>query len=158
MALSAQNFWLSRSTTFAIGAVAAASALFWALKFMSVSKNMPTVSVDAQQTVVADSMAVARSLGAADPTTTSANANAMASSRFVLAGIVGHTGKTGAALIAVDGKSARPFPVGSNVTSEWILRSVQPRRAVLASGPTEMVIEMPALPGALIAGITAPSP
>ena len=158
MALSAQNFWFSRSTTFAIGAVAAASAVFWALKFVRVSKNMPTVSVDAQQSVVADAVAVARSLGAADPASASATASAMAASRFTLAGVVGHNSKAGAALIAVDGKSARPFPVGSNVTSEWVLRSVQPRRAVLASGPNEMVIEMPALPGALIAGITAPSP
>jgi general secretion pathway protein C len=157
MALPTQNFWFSRTTTFTIGAVAAASAFFWAFQWMSFSKNMPSVSVESQQVIVADGIAVARAFGAVDPQSASATANAAASSRFVLAGVLGHSGKDGAALIAVDGKPARPFPIGTSVTSEWALRSVQPRRAVLVSGFNEMVIEMPALPGALIAGITAPS-
>jgi general secretion pathway protein C len=150
MTPSAQNFWFSRSVTFAIGAVAAASALFWVLKFSGVAKNMPVVSVDAQREVVADTIAVARAMGAADPQSASASANQAAASRFVLTGVLGHSGASGAALIAVDGNPPKPFAVGSRVTSEWSLRSVQARRAVLVSGFNELAIEMPALPPALI--------
>lgn len=150
MTLSAQNFWFSRSVTFAIGAVAAASALFWVLKFAGVTKNMPVVSVDAQREIVADPVAVARAFGALDSSATAATANLAAASRFVLTGVLGHSGNSGAALIAVDGKAPKPYPIGARITAEWSLRAVEARRAVLVSGFNELVIEMPALPPPLI--------
>lgn len=38
----------------------------------------------------------------------------------------------GAALIAVDGKPAKPYRVGAVVDGQWVLSAVQPRRVVLA--------------------------
>ena len=58
----------------------------------------------------------------------------------------------------MDGKPPKPYVVGSRVGDEWVLRSVQPRRAVLvhldatgqppATGGTELVLELP-LPSGL---------
>ena len=149
MALPAQILWLTRFVTFAIGAVAAGSGAFWAIKFSGVANTKPSVSVDAQQAVVANSIAVARALGALDPTAGSSNSTAMASSRFVLTGVFANPRSIGAALISVDGKPAKPFTVGATVGADWVLRSVQPRRAVLTAGQTDMVLDLPALAGAL---------
>jgi general secretion pathway protein C len=150
MALSAQNLWFSRSITFAIGAVAAASAAFWAFKFNGVANTKPSVSVDAQQPVVADVVSVARALGAVDPGAASANATSQASSRFSLIGVLAKPKSSGAALIAVDGKPAKPYSIGETVASEWVLRSVNLRSVVLAAGATDMTLELPPLPSSLI--------
>lgn len=157
MALSAQNLWFSRSITFAIGAVAAASAAFWALKFNAVANTKPSVSVDAQQPVVADIVSVARALGAVDPSGASANASAQASSRFSLIGVLANPKSAGAALIAVDGKPAKPFSMGETVASDWVLRTVNLRSVVLTAGSTDMTLELPPLPNSLIVpAITTP--
>jgi general secretion pathway protein C len=73
-----------------------------------------------------------------------------------LAGVVAAQNKAGAALIAVDGKAAKPFAVGALVGDEWVLRSVQARQATLVprggavDGDTSnaLVLDMPA-PGKL---------
>ena len=156
MALPAQILWFSRLVTFAIGAVAAGSGAFWALKFSGVANTKPSVSVDVQQPIVADAVAVARSLGGVDPAAATSTSSALSSSRFVLAGVLANPQRIGAALIAVDGKPAKPFMVGANVGSDWVLRSVQPRRAVLSAGATDMVLDLPALAGALTAPAIKP--
>ena len=156
MALPAQNIWFSRLITFAIGAVAAASGAFWALKFSSVAKTKPSVSIEAQLPLDANFISVARALGAVDPDGASANSTAQASSRFVLTGVLANPKSAGAALIAVDGKPAKPFTIGATVSSEWVLRSVQMRRAVLTAGSTDMILDLPALPNSLIAPPSTP--
>jgi general secretion pathway protein C len=62
---------------------------------------------------------------------------------------VAASSRDGAALIAVDGRPAKPFKVGSNVDAGLVLQAVEPRRAVLASsaqGPAVLTLELPALP------------
>ena len=52
----------------------------------------------------------------------------------------------GAALIAIDGKPAKPYRVGSAVDEGLVLQSVQARRAVLAAtpeGPQVLALELP---------------
>jgi general secretion pathway protein C len=59
------------------------------------------------------------------------------------------TSGRGAALIAVDGLSARPYSVGMPVGEGLVLQSVQGRRAQLGpalQGPTTVVLELPPLP------------
>lgn len=77
----------------------------------------------------------------------------LAASRFALTGVVASSSQHGAALIAVDGKPAKPYAVGSRVGDEWVLQSVQPRRAVLVpagaagdasvASETALVLELP---------------
>jgi general secretion pathway protein C len=71
------------------------------------------------------------------------------SSRFNLLGVVAGPGRAGgAALIAVDGKAAKPFRVGTPIDDTLVLQSVEGRRAVLAaadSGQPVLTLELPPL-------------
>jgi general secretion pathway protein C len=101
--------------------------------------------VAARTPVPADPAAVARLLGAS-PASTAAAPVASLASRFVLVGVVASPSHKGAALIAVDGKPAKPFRVGSAVDDRLVLQSVGSRRAVLAEstdGPAVVTLELP---------------
>jgi general secretion pathway protein C len=53
----------------------------------------------------------------------------------------------GAALISVDGKTAKPFRVGTLVADGLVLQSAQGRRVSLGAsmdGPPTLVLELPA--------------
>jgi general secretion pathway protein C len=90
---------------------------------------------------------VARLLGA---TPAAAGAGPVAapaqSTRFALVGVVSARSKGGAALIATDGKPAKPYRVGAVVEEGLVLQSVAPRRATLgptSGGPAAFTLEMP---------------
>lgn len=90
---------------------------------------------------------MARLLGAS-PVAASGSAQPAASlaSRFNLLGVVAARSHRGAALIAVDGKPARPYRVGATIDEGLVLQSVQGRRAVLAAtagGPAVLTLELP---------------
>jgi general secretion pathway protein C len=88
---------------------------------------------------------VARLLGSAP--VAAAPAAPSLSSRFNLLGVVAGPGPDhGAALIAIDGKPAKPYRVGVQVDEGLVLQSVQGRRAVLAaadSGQQVLTLELP---------------
>ncbi|TWO64440.1 general secretion pathway protein C, partial [Caenimonas sedimenti] len=71
------------------------------------------------------------------------------SSRFVLVGVVDAVrSREGAAVIAVDGKPARPFRVGAAVDDTLVVQSVEGRKAVLApaaGGAPAVTLELPPL-------------
>lgn len=93
-----------------------------------------------------DPLKVARLLGAADSTAAAAAAPVVAAaSRFSLVGVVAGASRTGTALIAVDGKPAKPYRVGAVVDAGYMLQSVGPRIAVLApaaGAPASLTLEM----------------
>jgi general secretion pathway protein C len=65
---------------------------------------------------------------------------------------VADTAQQGAALIAVDGKPARPFRVGSMLVEGFVLQSVGPRSAALGGsfdGPTALTLQLPVRPMAI---------
>jgi general secretion pathway protein C len=69
------------------------------------------------------------------------------SSRFTLMGVVASRSNKGAALIAVDGRPAKPFRVGAAIDEGLVLQSVEARRATLAAspeGPAVLTLELPA--------------
>lgn len=128
MVSTVQSLWGTRLATLALAALAAASAMYWVLKWPAAPA--PISAADSPPAAPVDSAAVARALGGgAAPVM---NAVAPASSRFSLAGVVSGGVHRGAALIAIDGKPAKPYRVGAVVDGQWVLSSVQPRRAVLA--------------------------
>lgn len=156
MALSLRIVWLSRLITFGLAAVAAASAVFWALQWSGAVAVTPVVAVEGLSPVTTDTTAVVRALGGAGSASLSssgASSTALASSRFALTGVVASNSQHGAALIALDGKPAKPYAVGARVGEDWVLQAVQPRRAVLvpvgaADAPsvgrdTAVVLELP---------------
>jgi general secretion pathway protein C len=143
--------WTVRGVTFLLWALAAASIAYWALKLGSTSA-VGVGPVAGVRPVSADPAAVGRLLGqtAVTASTPTSPAPALAS-RFNLIGVVAGGTRQGAALIAVDGRPARPYRIGSAVDDGLVLQSVAPRRAVLAAsstGPAVVTLEMPVLANA----------
>ncbi len=83
----------------------------------------------------------------------SAPAVADPASRFALVGVVANRASSGVALIAVDGKAARPYRVGSQIEETFKLRSVAARSAIVeesASAGTAFTLELKPLAGVAI--------
>ena len=137
--------WGVRLGTLAIWALAAASAAYWGLRLTARPPGMPAPTA-APAPVAADMQAMARLLGVVAAQTPQAAA-APVSSRFALVGVLaGQQGGSGAALIAVDGKPAKPYRVGATVDAGLVLQSLGPRQARLGAGQegvTTVTLEMP---------------
>ena len=137
-----------RLATLALWLLAAGSCVYWGLR-LAARPAPAAVAASVRQPFAADPAAVARLLGAS-PAVASAQGQPAASlaSRFNLLGVVASRSRHGAALIAVDGKPARPYRVGSAIDDGLVLQSVGGRRAVLAasaSGPPVLTLELPAI-------------
>lgn len=90
-----------------------------------------------------DTPAVARALGATAPTVQAAPTLA---SRLQLIGVINGEGQTSVALISVDGKPAKPFPLGKPVTDGLVLQSTQAKRVHLGAsvdGPSTLSLDLP---------------
>ena len=148
MATSVQSRWAVRGVTLGLWLLAAGSCVYWGLRVAPRVAPLAVVA-PAPSVFAADPAAVARLLGA-NPTAAAPAGAPMASlaSRFSLLGVVAARSRRGAALIAVDGKPARPFRVGSAIDEGLMLQSVEGRRAVLgasAGGPAVLTLELPPL-------------
>ena len=148
---------LARLSAFVIWALVAATAVFWGLRLFVRAPAAPSYAV-----AVGDAAAVrgdlTRLLGSAPVAAQEAAATPEASARFRLLGIVapkdaagGTTPAShGVALIAVDGKMAKAYTVGSRLDGDLVLQSVSLRTASIAAGqgaPT-ITLELPRLAAA----------
>ena len=147
--LSQSHLWWLRGATFSIAALAAASATFWGLKLSAPASPPHSITALATGLEASDNQAWVRLLGGqkadASPTPEAVD---VSSSRFKLLGVVADANRQGHALIATDGKTAKPYRVGSPVEDGLILKSVSPRSAELArsgEAPTGMTLELPKL-------------
>jgi general secretion pathway protein C len=134
-----------RTVTFAVWALAAASVAYWGLKLWAAPAPSMTAPVARSQGLEADPAVVARALGAMKYEAVVAQAPPMAS-RFALLGMVSDAAKRGVALIAVDGKPAKPVRVGAVLEEGVVLQSVDPQRATFgADGASAalFVLDMP---------------
>jgi len=144
MVSNLQSRWIAAGASFLVWALLAASAAYWSLKLSRAGDTGPQVA-PARAPAPPDPAVIARLLGyspAAGP-----QAPALAS-RFSLVGVVASQEHDGAALIAVDGRPAKPFRVGATVAESLVLQSVEARRAVLAAtadGPPTLTLELPAV-------------
>jgi general secretion pathway protein C len=105
---------------------------------------MPSNATAAQTLPEVDVSAASRSLGAAPVQATAAPS---AASRFQLLGVLDAGPDAGAALIAVDGKPAKPYRVGAFVAEGLVLQSAQGRRVSLGASvdaPQTLLLELPA--------------
>ena len=145
MVSNLHNRWAVAGSTFVLWALVAASAVYWGMKLAAPRAGATMTPVAARTSVPADPAAVARLLGAS-PASVAAAPVASLASRFALVGVVASRSNKGAALIAVDGKPAKPFRIGSAVDDRLVLQSVDRRRAVLAEstdGPAVLTLELP---------------
>jgi general secretion pathway protein C len=125
------------------GAVAF-SAVTWGLRGSATGAAPSNATAAAQALPEVDVSAAARSLGAAP---VQAAAAPTLASRFQLQGVMAGGPDAGAALIAVDGKAAKPYRVGAVVADGLVLQSAQARRVNLGAAmdaPQTLVLELPA--------------
>ena len=136
--------WTVRGASFSLWALVAASAVYWALKVGGRGAAVNVPAPPPRPVAPADPMAIARVLGSTPAAAAAPGAVAPLASRFQLVGVAaGAASGGGAALIAVDGKPARPFRVGSVIEEGVVLHSVQGRQAVLAQGSVLVTLELP---------------
>lgn len=145
---------LVRLTACLVWAILAMSAVYWSFKLLVRPGGMPpyTLLVATDQAARGDPLR----LFAAPAQLAAAPLAPQASSRFRLLGVMAPkvaaaegAPAQGLALIAVDGKPARAFPVGARVDGEWVLQSVSARTASIGpeGGAVVAQLEVPALPG-----------
>ena len=144
MVTSSRDKWILRSSTLLVWALAAACAVFWGLKLSAPGAGQVVAPVAWAGPAAVDAVAVARLLGAPQGAPVAAPAAAVPS-RYALQGVLAGRQSGGAALIAVDGKPARPVRVGAAVEEGLVLQSVQGRKALLErdrQGPATVTLEM----------------
>jgi general secretion pathway protein C len=152
-ALRPSSPWGLRLATLALWALAGASVVYWGLRLSA--RPGPAAPAAAAPAAAPDVQAIGRLLGAGGAPVAAAPAT-----RFVLVGVLaGQSSGAGAALIAVDGKPARPYRVGAPIEPGLVLQHLDARGARLgasADGPGTLKLDMPPLSTADAAVIPAP--
>lgn len=144
-AVSVKN-WAVRGSTFALWALAAASAAYWGLKVAGRAAPVTAAPLASRGAAAPDPAAIARLLGSNPAAPMAAAPVPSLASRFALVGVAAHASGGGAALISVDGKPAKPYRVGSAVEEGLVLQSVHGRQAQLGpsvKGPASLTLELP---------------
>lgn len=132
--------WSVRLVTALIWMLAAASGVYWALHMSVPSTAAPFVQTRIPGFAADDASQqakLARLLGASG--IASVAPALPVAQRFALAGVISSVTGQGAALISVDGKPARPFLVGMQIVSGYMLKAVGLREATLADGVQSLV-------------------
>lgn len=142
----------ARLSAFVIWALVAAGLMFWGYRLFAKPAPAP-----ANLHTVGESPGArgdfTRLLGAAPVAVSAAPVPVVESNRFRLLGVLAPVPASdpakastgGVALIAVDGKPARPFAVGARLEGEMVLQGVSRRSASIgvAQGPASLVLELP---------------
>lgn len=148
MQTDANRLWSTRIVTFAMAALAAASAVYWGLQLGGASGPAAPSTARLEPMAPAAPQAIARALGGGQAPVAAVQDAAPTASRYSLVGVVAGRIRAGAALISVDGQEAKPVRVGTLVDNDMVLESVNGRQAVLSSStgaPVKVTLEMPAL-------------
>lgn len=141
---------LARLTAFVVWALVAATAVFWGLRMLVRPQPAPAYAV-----AVGESVAMRGDLSRLLGATAVAAADKAAptpelASRFKLLGVMAGKQRDGSgfALIAVDAKPARAYPVGARVDGELVLQAVSLRTASIgpSQGSPALTLEVPVLP------------
>ena len=154
---------LARLCAFVIWALVAATLVFWGLRLAVRAPTAP-----AHALAVGDAAAargdLTRLLGATPVASIAPTVAPVveANSRFRLLGIAAPRpgSNRGVALIAVDGKLPRAYPVGSRIDADLVLESVSLRSASIASakGAPAIKLEIPALAAAATGSLPSAMP
>ena len=126
-----------------VWAAVAFSAVTWGLRWSATGASAGQNATSAYTLPPIDTAAAARTLGAMP---VQAPAAPTLASRFQLQGVMAGDASQGAALIAVDGKAAKPFRMGAVVADGLVLQSAQGRRVSLGAamdGPPTLVLDLP---------------
>jgi general secretion pathway protein C len=138
------NLLWPRAVTFVLSAGVAASVVYWGVKEWRI-QVMPDAPASPSTSAPVTTAMVARALGGGMQLAAK-NTIAPTSTRYSLVGIIANRSGGGAALISVDGKTAKPVRVGAFIDDRLMLQSVEGRRALLAGGanqPAEVTLDLP---------------
>ena len=149
---------LARLSAFVIWALVAATAVFWGLRLFVRAPVAPAYAVPAGDTAAVRGD-LTRLLGTAPVAVQAAVVAPQAASRFKLLGIVAPKvasanaapSNHGVALIAVDGKMPKAYPVGARVDNDLVLQSVSLRTVSIgpsAQAAPTITLELPPLAAA----------
>ena len=147
MQTNALQVWGVRLATLVLAALAALSGTYWALKSTH-ANSVSTAAPAGAGFATLDPQALARALGGGGAVAPAGGLPVAVATAYVLVGVLADSQHGGAALIAVDGKAAKPYRVGAAVDTNLVLQSVVGRRAVLAAGmdgPGQVTLELPPL-------------
>ncbi len=137
------NAWLLKALTAAVWAGVAFSAVSWGLRWSAGGQVQGAAMAAPQALADVDTTAAARSLGAMPVQAVAAPSLA---SRFQLMGVLDGGPNAGAALIAVDGKPAKPVRVGAVVADGLVLQRTEAKRVSLGAGidgPPALTLDLP---------------
>jgi general secretion pathway protein C len=143
----------ARLSAFVIWSLVAATAVFWALRFAAAPAAVPPYAVAVSKSVVVRGD-LTRLFGAPVRVAAVAGATPEAPSRFKLLGVMAPRSPAaqaeegrGVALIAIDGKPAKAYPIGARVDGDLVVQSVGLRTAAIgtAQGARSVLLELPAL-------------
>ena len=149
MATRDRSLWPARLSTFALAALAAASVVYWGLRW-SEPLSPPQAGSDWSGPRPIDSARIARLLGAsATPVSDGAAAPAVnVASNYKLEGVIAQKRGIGSALIAIGDDKAKPYKVGDRLSDDLVLQSVSARGATLAASmdaTASIELELPPL-------------
>jgi general secretion pathway protein C len=151
MAAIDRSLWPARLSTLVLAALAAASVVFWGLRWSEPS-SLPRASSDWAGPRPIDTGRVALLLGATSATASGDDDEAplQVAARYKLLGVIagpkGH--EFGSALIAIDDAPAKPYKVGDRLSDDVLLQSVSKRGAALApsmQATAAITLELPPL-------------
>jgi general secretion pathway protein C len=147
MPFSLLSFWTVRFITFLLWALAAGSAAFWILQNMNANVPSAAIAITQASEALEPNLTprVASALGAKDLATPAEAGNLSAlQTRLQLQGVLAVGTTRGAALISIDGKPAKPYPVGSAIEEGLEVTSVAARSASIGkNGTTAFTLELP---------------
>jgi general secretion pathway protein C len=138
--------WRIRTATGLTWAAAAAAAVYWGLRLSGPVGAAPAAAPPPAPVAAVDAASLARLLGAL-PGPAAPPPSSLAS-RMQLQGVIADRRQGGTALIAVDGKPARPYRAGVAIEPGLVVLALGHRSATLGAsgGPAAATLEMPPLP------------
>ncbi len=136
-------------------------ATYWGLRFFPAPAGSPAPTASYVPPAPVDPAALARVFGPAQEPAAAASSPVAVSApadTLVLQGVVANRAARGVALIAVNGKPARPYRVGSRIEDSYVLQSVAARSAVVARSDNGPAMTLELAPPAPNTATPAPSP
>lgn len=142
---------LARIAAFAIWALVAATAVFWALRLFVAAPSAPAYAATVGEST-AQRADLGRLLGVTPREVAAPAAAPELASRFKLLGVMAARppATSGFATIAVDGRPARTVAVGMVLDGDLVLQAVSLRSAAIGprQGAAALTLEVPPLPSA----------
>lgn len=144
--------WPARLSTFLLAALAAASVVYWGLRWSEPIPTSRAANSDWSNPRPIDTARVAQLLGASATPASDGAATPVVNTagNYKLEGVIaqGRGSGLGSALIAINGEKAKPYKVGDRLSDDLVLQSVSARGAALASSmqaPVSIALELPPL-------------